>query len=288
MKRGILKNIIFVAAALIIAVVSIILPGIILDYLNKKEVADLRDVPAEYYAGASEAVIVNSSRQLSDYENLQLVTGIWESEITTVDPSSCRLTEVEAKDLAAQRMSSMYTKGLYPSDLAADVNQWYVWDAAAYRAIDTTFKTYAANFWRISFYKYDHTEKHTVIMTETGSVLYAHAEMTEEGKLDDFTPVSARAGYFLLIDTKSLDYLANVVNNQSQFTLTEGGKRILGDEMTEADLQDFDREQVSHYTPVSEDFVPDDGILIYDNEHNVNFKVYMQKDSKNYTVIIQP
>ena len=85
MKRGTLKNIIFVAAALIIAVVSIILPGIILDYLNKKEVADLRDVPAEYYAGASEAVIVNSSRQLSDYENLQLVTGIWESEITTVE-----------------------------------------------------------------------------------------------------------------------------------------------------------------------------------------------------------
>ena len=112
MKKGLLKKRIFVIATLLLAAVCILLPGRVLDYLNKKDVAVMKDVPAEYYAGPSESVILNSSRQLSDVQNLMLVTGVWESQVTTVDPGSCRLTGIEAKDLAVSRINALAKKGL--------------------------------------------------------------------------------------------------------------------------------------------------------------------------------
>ena len=288
MRREFFKNVIFVTTTLIIAVLSVILPGVILDYLNRQEVSDLRDVPAEYYAGPSESVILNSSRQLSDLENLHLVTGIWESEVTTVNPSSCRLTDVDARTLASMRMSNLYNKEIYPVDLSSDVNQWYAWDATAYRAIDTTFRTYAANFWRITFYKYDHTEKHTIIMTETGAIVYAHAEMSEGGKLDSFLPNTDRIGYLLLIDRESRKYLTEILGDQTHYTLVEGTKRLIDKDMSDEDLKEFDVNAASHYTPISENFTPDSGVMIYDDDDSVNFNVYIQKDDKNYTVIVEP
>ena len=290
MKKGLLKNRIFVIATLLLAAVCILLPGRVLDYLSKKDVAVMKEVPAEYYAGPSESVILNSSRQLSDVQNLMLVTGVWESQVTTVDQSACRLTGIEAKDLAVSRINALAKKGLYPCSIGEDIKQWYSWDAEAFRAIDTTFQTYAAIFWRVSFVKYDHTEKHTIILTEMGTALYVDVHTENSDLLDDFDPNMNLAYAFLLIDPASIDYLASAYEGTKEYGLMEKntGKfkiRHIKDDLSHR----FNREAALKYAPVPEDFVPDKGVYLdAEDVTETNYSVYMRKNSQNYTTIIQP
>ena len=185
MKKSIgntIKNIIIIIFILALAFTFIFIPGIILNKNSRVDLGIISMVPAAYYSGPSEVVIRNASKQLTDEQCVQLITGIWESTISRADSEECRLTEYSAKIMATDLVNDLYKKGEYPATVASDYEQWYSWSATPYRALDTTFRTYAAFFWDIRFIKYDGSETHRVIMTEEGTLLYINSNLPDSEK----------------------------------------------------------------------------------------------------------
>lgn len=100
----------------------------------------------------------------------------WESETQEAYSYEMTLKDYEAAALARDSMEAIYQKGQYPSDLASSYANWYTWEAFPEKAVDTTFHTYSAYYWKLIFTKYDGTEKHAVFLLEDGTVLLAEAE----------------------------------------------------------------------------------------------------------------
>ena len=149
------KNLILIIMVMLIAGASIWLPGYFMQRSNSAEMFSMKDVPQDYYAGPSEAIISNASKQLTSEQCIQLIIGTWESTITEAKESECNITEFGIKTVVIQRVETLRAKGLYPVSISSEYLQWYTWSAKPYRALDTTFQTYAAIFWDVSFVKYD-------------------------------------------------------------------------------------------------------------------------------------
>ena len=137
---------------------TLILPGTLMKREAAAEYNEVTPVPAAYYSGPSEAVVKNSSRQLTEEQRVHLIYGEWESRISPASQSECNLSEYE-----------VVTGFTYP--VVSKYQQWYTWDATPYKAVDTTFETYAAVFWKVTFIKYDGTETHEYYITEGGTLL---------------------------------------------------------------------------------------------------------------------
>ena len=97
-------------------------------------------------------------RRLTEEQRIRLIYGEWESEISPASGSECSLTEYE-----------VVTGFTYP--VVSKYQQWYTWQAEAYKAVDTTFATYMAVYWRVTFTKYDGSEIHVYYITEGGTLL---------------------------------------------------------------------------------------------------------------------
>ena len=137
---------------------AFVLPGYLVRESAEAEVGQVTPVPTDYYAGPSEAVVKNASRQLTEEQRQSLIYGEWESKISPAAEGECNLTRYE--------IVSRYT---YP--IVSEYQQWYTWTAEAYKAVDTTFLTYAAVFWHVTFTRYDGTEIHEYYITEGGTLL---------------------------------------------------------------------------------------------------------------------
>lgn len=184
MNKQIFKNIIAIVFTLLIAAGSIWLPGFLMQKNNTAELSIIKEVPADYYSGPSEAIIKNASKQLTNDQRLQLITGTWESVITPISEDACNISEFGMKNIVITRVEELRSRGLYPVSLSSDIDQWYSWSATPYRALDNVFNSYAAIFWDISFFKYDNSEYHRFIVTESGDILYAETNILP---LDGFT-----------------------------------------------------------------------------------------------------
>ena len=157
-----LKTHILSALFLLITIATVttafVLPGYLVRESAEAEVGQVTPVPTDYYAGPSEAVVKNASRQLTEEQRQSLIYGEWESKISPAAEGECNLTRYE--------IVSRYT---YP--IVSEYQQWYTWTAEAYKAVDTTFLTYAAVFWHVTFTRYDGTEIHEYYITEGGTLL---------------------------------------------------------------------------------------------------------------------
>ncbi len=168
-----------------IACASVYLPKRFLDRQQKKNIDKVNVVPAEYYSGPSVAVVKSASRQLSSYQRLQLITNAWESDTSPATKDECSISEYDAYTLAMESISGLYDNGLYPEKLSSEYQNWYSWKATPYKALDTTFGIYAAIYWEINFTRYDSDETHTIIIDESGELLYAFANgKTEYAKFE--------------------------------------------------------------------------------------------------------
>lgn len=154
-----------------------LLPGHFLIQQSRGGLAKVAAAPAEYYSAANLAVARNASAQLGTYQKLQLITGKWESFIRDAASYEITLADYEAATVAKEQIEILYQKGLYPSNLKSDYENWYTWDAKTYKAVDATFATYVAYYWDISFQKYDGTETHRVCMLEDGTIFLAEADI---------------------------------------------------------------------------------------------------------------
>ena len=139
---------------------ALVLPGMLMRNSAAEAMDVVTSVPAAYYAGPSEAVVKNASRQLTEEQKCQLIYGEWESEISPATERERSLTEYE-----------LIRDNTWP--VVSDYQHWYAWTAESYKAVDTTFQTYAAVFWHVTFTKYDNSEIHEYYITESGTLLDA-------------------------------------------------------------------------------------------------------------------
>ena len=179
MKKFSIKNLILILLAIAVAVTSVWLPGFLMHKDTQKYYNTVDDVPSEYYSGPSESIIANASRQLNQEQCIQLITGVWESKVSPASPEDCVFNEFGIKTLVINHVQDLYSKGLYPCNLSSNTDNWYTWEAHAYRALDSTFKTYAAYFWDITFIKYDNSETHRFITSDQGDILYCEARVDD-------------------------------------------------------------------------------------------------------------
>ena len=128
-----------IAGTLLVVLTGIFLPGILIEGQERKAVGEVQAVPAQYIASDS-LLAKEASESLKLNDRIQLITGQRES------------------------------------DLASSYANWYTWEAFPEKAVDTTFHTYSAYYWKLIFTKYDGTEKHAVFLLEDGTVLLAEAE----------------------------------------------------------------------------------------------------------------
>ena len=137
---------------------ALIAPGRILNSQAYAREGIVTPVPTDYYSGPSEAIVKNASRQLTEGQCLSLIYGTWDSIVSPAQPSECNFSEYEIATTYDYNINSYYQK-------------WYSWSATPYKAVDTTFKTYAAIFWRVTFTKYDGTDEKKFYITEGGTHL---------------------------------------------------------------------------------------------------------------------
>ena len=154
------RNIFFIPALLLTAgaiVAALLLPDLLIRREAAAETGQVTTVPTAYYAGPSEAVVKNASRQLTEEQRVSLIYGEWESTISPATESERTLSEYEAVHLD------------FP--IESEYQHWYTWSAVSYKAVDTTFETYAAIFWKCTFTRYDGSETLVYYITEGGTLL---------------------------------------------------------------------------------------------------------------------
>lgn len=156
---------------LAIVLAGIFLPGILLHLIFSMNLGKALTAPRNYYIASNSAISRNASARLTEYEKMKLISGIWESSEVPVDSSRSSITEITAVNLAKQAVNDLYQNMVYPYHFDSSYGNWYSWDAALYQCTENTFHTYTAYYWLIHFYKYDDTETHTVLMTESGNLL---------------------------------------------------------------------------------------------------------------------
>lgn len=179
-----------IMAAVVLALLGTFLPGWLLERKSREEMNMVDAVPVEYYSPANLAVARNASANLGIYQKLQLITGRWESNVSEADAYEREMENFEAVELAKEQMDEFYKYGVYPVSLVSDYENWYSWEAEFCKVVDATFNTYAAYYWKISFVKYDGTEKHQVYMLEDGTVFLAEAWHEAGIESDALTGVS--------------------------------------------------------------------------------------------------
>lgn len=203
-----------VASMVLLAMLGVFLPGLILKWQSREQMNMVDGVPVEYYSPANLAVARNASANLGVYQKLQLITGRWESNDTTVDSAEMEMENYEAVQLAKEQMDALYQAGVYPVSLLSDYENWYSWDAEYCKVVDATFNTYAAYYWKLTFSKYDGSEKHLVYMLDDGTIFLA--ETWAFNGLDDSAIVNiSELGAFVTLGYREVVLHKLPVENQS-------------------------------------------------------------------------
>lgn len=111
------------------------------------------------------------SETLSEYDRIKLISGVWKSSYEQIDPETAGLSGVDAVSMARRAIQRFYDAGCYQYTFSSKFENWYSWDAVCYQCTDTSFHTYTAYFWDITFKRYDSQETHELILSENGTLL---------------------------------------------------------------------------------------------------------------------
>lgn len=159
---------------IIIACCSLFLPSFMLNRKLEKDLNKTMQAPKEYYNTSTSAISKELSSQMSSYEKMELITGIWPREIQEVSISDTDFNVWDYIDEAKSDINNLYLKELYTSQITTDYNNWYTFDARLYLCTDTTFNTYSTYYWILTFTKYDRSQVHHVLLTNDGVLLCAY------------------------------------------------------------------------------------------------------------------
>lgn len=211
-----------IAGTLLVVLTGIFLPGILIEGQERKAVREVQAVPAQYIASDS-LLAKEASESLKLNDRIQLITGQWESETQEAYSYEMTLKDYEAAALARDSMEAIYQKGQYPSDLASSYANWYTWEAFPEKAVDTTFHTYSAYYWKLIFTKYDGTEKEKTVEKELAEQLsYTGLDVSGMKVKSDITQEEKDAGYryFELYDkTKFIYGISTISDSQTKHNM---------------------------------------------------------------------
>lgn len=152
---------------------SIYIPKKLLKNKTEADMSVVMVAPEDYYLSGQTAMARNTSMQLNAIDRMNLITGAWESNMEACTVGDSFLTESDAVSLAKSQLEIFYDAGVYPYSLESTYNNWYSWNTKLYKFTDAAFNTYSAYLWVITFNKFDNSLSHTVIMTESGTILNA-------------------------------------------------------------------------------------------------------------------
>lgn len=167
-----------ISCMLLIIAGGLYLPEFLLKTSADRIADQLQKVPVEYEQYASSTASKIASLQLSEYEKIRLISNSW-SSATKLIASQTEQSQFSIVETAKENLNQLYQCQLYPTDFSKMGDSWYTWDIKCYSSTDTTFHTYTADSWVITLKKYDHSETHTVLMTEDGTILFAEASVPD-------------------------------------------------------------------------------------------------------------
>ncbi len=303
MKKQMVKNLIAVILTLAVAATSILLPGFLIEREDRSQLDSVENVPPEYYSGPSEAMIENASQQLTSEQCLQLILGIWDSTISETTEDHCNKTEFGMKNILVNRVTDLHSKGLYPVSIASNDYNWYSWTSKPYRAIDTTFQTYAAYFWDFTFTKFDNSETHRFIVTESGDILYAEFTINDSStEISDTSKKDIEAFNSFSPDLMRSSYLFYYYGEFSTTTVNSGSVRVTEHDylttsyytstMTDAEIKKLDTAAASSFITDFKGFSPDSVYRLRQsaagNGSSTYFSVSSKKTDNSFQLLLQP
>lgn len=170
MKKRHFLRILFICGIAVLLCMAVFVPGEFLMWQSRAALEQVSMVPKESYQAEDSALAREASAKLSKEEKLRLIQGTWESEKSEAEDYEMQLQTYEAVMLAREKTAELYKEGQFGVDLSGVYQNWYGWKARAYKVVDTTFHTYTAYYWEITFEKYDRTESYVVRMLEDGTI----------------------------------------------------------------------------------------------------------------------
>ena len=113
----------------------------------------------------------SASSNLSSVDRIKLIAGTWESEMQKCENTDGFLNEVEAVELAKKQMEYYYQAGVFPYSMQIKYDNMFSYATELYCYTDSSFHTYSAYLWKITFTKYDDSVECVTYMTESGTIL---------------------------------------------------------------------------------------------------------------------
>ena len=161
--------ILFFCVAVILA--SVLVPKYLLARSLFEQMDQVVVAPEEYYVEAGEMMARSASSNLSSVDRIKLIAGTWESEMQKCENTDGFLNEVEAVELAKEQMEYYYQAGVFPYSMQIKYDNMFSYETELYCYTDSSFHTYSAYLWKITFTKYDDSVECVTYMTESGTIL---------------------------------------------------------------------------------------------------------------------
>ena len=161
--------ILFFCVAVILA--SVLVPKYLLARTLFEQMDQVVVAPEEYYVEAGEMMARSASSNLSSVDRIKLIAGTWESEMQKCENTDGFLNEVEAVELAKKQMEYYYQAGVFPYSMQIKYDNMFSYATELYCYTDSSFHTYSAYLWKITFTKYDDSVECVTYMTESGTIL---------------------------------------------------------------------------------------------------------------------
>ena len=162
---------VLITSFILVTILGIILPGFLLHVTFSSKLGTVNPISTDLYNTSNSAIAKNASLKLTEYERMKLISGSWASTQTQIDTSSANISEVEAVELARNAVSQLPPANAYPYHFDSAYNNWYSWKTNYYQCTESSFQTYSAYYWKVTFYRYDTDEIHEVLITENGTLL---------------------------------------------------------------------------------------------------------------------
>ena len=161
--------ILFFCVAVILA--SVLVPKYLLARTLFEQMEQVVVAPEEYYVEAGKMMARSASSNLSSVDRIKLIAGTWESEMQKCENTDGFLNEVEAVELAKEQMEYYYQAGVFPYSMQIKYDNMFSYATELYCYTDSSFHTYSAYLWKITFTKYDDSVECVTYMTESGTIL---------------------------------------------------------------------------------------------------------------------
>lgn len=161
----------FLIFCAVIISTSVLVPKYLLARTLSEQMEQVVVAPEEYYVEAGVMMARSASSNLLSVDRIKLISGTWESEMRKCENTEGFLNEAEAVELAKEQMEYYYQAGVFPYSMQIKYDNMFSYATELYCYTDSSFHTYSAYLWKITFTKYDDSVECVTYMTESGTIL---------------------------------------------------------------------------------------------------------------------